>query len=401
MKATITIEVGAPTTPEGETLYLAGTINHWKEKDPAFAFKQVAPGEFRLELEVPKGALLEYKLNRGHWTTVEVDEDGAENENRRLTVFGTTTIRIEVPHWRDQASPTPADTKRARDTDVTVLGPFPIPSLGRDRYVSVYLPPNYHDEPDRRFPVLYMWDGQNLFDPATAFNMEWAVDETCDRMIKAGEMEPVIVVGVYNGGEHRLSELSPWRDARLGAMGEGHAFFRWVTGWLKSFIDTEYRTLSDPANTGVAGSSMGGLAALYCAYRYPLVFGRVAALSPAFWFARSQIFRYVASRPRPEGAKIYLDCGEKETARVHPKRNFYRVAASMVDLLRQQGFKDERDLRWVSDPRGTHSEYFWAHRIGPAIAWLWPGNGMPLDKSPESVLIEMEALESAYIENLA
>lgn len=379
-KCRITIEVYAKTTPPKSRVYLVSTLNDWRTDDPAYQFTEVEPGHWRLEVEVGRGALLEYKITRGTWRTVEVDEQGQELENRRLTVFGTTTVRIDVPHWRDQASE--RRPLRRRKTDVRISGPFPIPVLGREREVAVYLPPNYLSEPDRRFPVLYMFDGQNLFDPATAFNVDWQVDLTCDRLIRAGEIAPVIVVGIYNGGEKRLSEQSPWKDGRLDAMGEGHAFLRWVVGGLKDHIDSKYRTLSEPAHTGVAGSSMGGLTALYAGYRYPLVFGRVAALSPAFWFARGQIFRYVAAQTRPPAAKVYLDCGERETARVHPKRDFYKVAHSMVDLLRLQGFEDDRDLLWVSDPQGVHSEACWARRLGPALKFLFPGDGKPLQTPP-------------------
>lgn len=375
-KCRITFEVYAKTTPPKSRLYLASTLNDWRTDDPDYKLEEVEPGHWRLEIEVIRGELLEYKLTRGTWRTVEVNEQGQEGENRRLQVFGTTTVRVDVPHWKDQASERrPA---RRRKTDVRVLGPFSIPVLDREREVVVYLPPNYASEPDRRFPVLYMFDGQNLFDPATAFNVDWQVDLTCDKLIRAGEIAPVIVVGIYNGGDKRLSEQSPWRDARFDALGEGHAFLRWVVGGLKDHVDSKYRTLTAPEHTGVAGSSMGGLTALYAAFRFPLVFGRAAALSPAFWFARGQIFRYVAAQQRPVGAKIYLDCGEKETARVHPKRDFYKVAHSMVDLLRLQGFRDHEDLLWVSDPQGVHSEACWARRMGGALKFLFPGDGTPL-----------------------
>jgi predicted alpha/beta superfamily hydrolase len=296
-----------------------------------------------------------------------------ELENRKLTVFGATSLRLDVPHWRDQASARRPARRRA--TDVAIVGPIAIPALDREREVAVYLPPGYHTEPNRRYPVLYMFDGQNLFDPGTAFNQEWAVDDVCERLIRAGRLAPLIVVGIYNGEAKRTSELSPWKDARLDAMGEGHAFMRWIVSDLKDHVDTHYRTLTGPEHTGLAGSSMGGLAALFGVYRYPLVFGRVAALSPAFWFARSQIFRYVATMPPPLQARVYMDCGELETTRVHPKRDFYRVAASMVDLLELQGFKREESMRWVSDPHGTHSEADWARRLGPALEWLFPGPG--------------------------
>jgi predicted alpha/beta superfamily hydrolase len=377
IKSQITLEVLAPTTPVGEKLYMAGSLNAWKVGDAKYAFTQVEPGKYRLVLDLSRGTLLEYKLNRGNWTSVEVDAKGQENDNRRLAVFGSTSVIIEIPHWRDQAC-VPTST-RTRKTDVRMLPKFKIAALGgRERDVVIYLPPNYELEPNRRFPVMYLFDGQNLFDPATAFNLEWKVDETCDRLIATGAIQPMIVVGIYNGGEHRLSEQSPWRDMRLNATGEGHGFMRWIASSLKSYIDTEFRTLTGAEHTGIGGSSLGGLTSLFAIYRYPLVFGRVAALSPAFWFARSQIFRYIASQPLPQGARVYLDCGEKETARVHPKRDFYKVAASMVELLKQQGFRDGEDLLWVSDPKGTHSEHHWARRLGPALEFLFPGDRRPM-----------------------
>ncbi|MEB3284771.1 MAG: alpha/beta hydrolase-fold protein [Candidatus Sericytochromatia bacterium] len=369
-KCRLTFEIKAPTTPPRARIYLASTQNDWRTDDPAARFEEIEAGRYRLVVELPRGTSLEYKITRGTWRTVEVDDRGQELENRRWMAVGDATISLEIPHWRDQASA--RKPTRHRKTDVSVIGPFAIPALDREREVVVYLPPGYHNEPNRRFPVMYMFDGQNLFDSATAFNQEWAVDETCDHLIRTGELAPLIVVGVYNGNEKRVSEQSPWKDNRLGADGDGHAFLRWVVGGLKDYIDTHYRTLTGPEDTGVGGSSMGGLTALYAAYRYPLVFGRVAALSPAFWFARSQIFRYIASSTAPPGARIYLDCGELETARVHPKRDFYRVAYSMVDLLTVQGFRLNDNLMWLSDPKGTHSEDCWARRLGPALRYLFP-----------------------------
>ncbi|MEB3221915.1 MAG: alpha/beta hydrolase-fold protein [Candidatus Sericytochromatia bacterium] len=372
-KCQITLEVHAPTTPARGRVYLASSLNDWRTDDPAMRFEEVEPGRYRLTLALARGTVVEYKVTRGTWRTVEVDDRGMELENRKLTVFGATSLRLDVPHWRDQASARRPARRRA--TDVAIVGPIAIPALDREREVAVYLPPGYHTEPNRRYPVLYMFDGQNLFDPGTAFNQEWAVDDVCERLIRAGRLAPLIVVGIYNGEAKRTSELSPWKDARLDAMGEGHAFMRWIVSDLKDHVDTHYRTLTGPEHTGLAGSSMGGLAALFGVYRYPLVFGRVAALSPAFWFARSQIFRYVATMPPPLQARVYMDCGELETTRVHPKRDFYRVAASMVDLLELQGFKREESMRWVSDPHGTHSEADWARRLGPALEWLFPGPG--------------------------
>lgn len=251
------------------------------------------------------------------------------------------------------------------------LGVFDIPALGRKRRVDVYLPLGYERSWHQRYPVLYMWDGQNLFEPHRAFAGAWRVGASLDLLTAAGELPPLIVVGIDNGGADRLNEQSPWADERFGARGEGETFLRWVTDDLKPTIDRVLRTKPGAAHTAVAGSSMGGLTSLYALYHAPQVFGRAAVFSPSLHFARSAVFDYVRRTPRPEGGRLYLDVGGMEVGRHDRSRPFAEHARRMDELLRAQGWRHREDYFWLYDSKGAHSEECWAQRFPAAMRFLW------------------------------
>ena len=175
---------------------------------------------------------------------------------------------------------------------------FFMPQLGRHRRVWLYLPTDYARQPRRRYPVLYLHDGQNVFDAATAYAGEWGVDETLNRLRASGQ-DPTgcIVVAVDNGGRYRGDEYIPWANPRLKIGGQGAAYVDFLTFTLKPYIDQHYRTRPDAAHTGIAGSSLGGLISVYAALRYPAVFGCVGAFSPAFWVCNDSLRAYVRQHP--------------------------------------------------------------------------------------------------------
>jgi predicted alpha/beta superfamily hydrolase len=215
--------------------------------------------------------------------------------------------------------------------------------------------------------VLYMHDGQNLFDPATAFvrGQHWRLGEMADMLIAEGRVEPLIIVGVNHTGTGRIEEYTPTRDPRLGG-GLGKAYGRLLTEELKPFIDGRYRTLSDRQHTGLGGSSLGGLSTLFLGLRHADVFSRLAVLSPSVWWGRRALLRYVAkARPKPE-TRIWLDIGSAEG----------RVAITDVRRLREAlvaaGWRDHHDLRYVEVAGGTHSEAAWADRAGNVLEYLFP-----------------------------
>lgn len=251
------------------------------------------------------------------------------------------------------------------------LGEFEITALGRRRRVDIYLPLGYDRSRTMRYPVMYMWDGQNLFEPHRSFSGAWRIGASLDLLVAAGELPPTIVVAIDHGGPERISEQSPWKDERFKGRGEGEAFLGWVTDHLKPTIDQVLRTRPEAAYTAVAGSSMGGLTSLYALYHAPHVFGRAAAFSPSLHIAKGAIFDFVRSKGRPEGTRLYLDVGAREIGRPERSRPITEAARRLDALFRSQGWQPGHDYKWLLDPRGTHSESCWSARFPRAMRFLW------------------------------
>jgi len=246
---------------------------------------------------------------------------------------GAATYPGGVAAWRDSAAaPQPAGPKRSTASpSVSILGDsVAIPQLGRTRRVWLYLPPGYATS-TARYPVLYLHDGQNVFDAATSFAGEWGVDETLDSLHARGG-RGAIVVAVDNGGPHRLDEYDPWKSAnpQLGG-GEGDAYVEFLVRTLKPYVDRHYRTQPDPDHTAILGSSLGGLISLYAALKYPDVFGRAGVFSCACWIAKPQLLAY-ARRPRPSrsATRFYFVSGAHETADDEPARDQRDVAGTLA-----------------------------------------------------------------------
>ena len=235
------------------------------------------------------------------------------------------------------------------------------PELDNTRTVEVYLPPSYRTS-GRHYPVVYMHDGQNLFDARASFAGEWQVDETMERL--AGEGIEAIVVAIPNMGPKRLDEYSPFQDARHGG-GLGEAYLSFIIDTLKPRVDRRYRTTPTREHTGIVGSSMGGLISLYAFLRHPQVFGFAGAMSPSLWFAGRALLEFARQAPRWTG-RLYLDAGTEEGART---LNDARTAAR---LLRRQAVRSRGHVLYVEDPGGRHEEAAWASRFEYAVRFLLP-----------------------------
>ncbi len=235
------------------------------------------------------------------------------------------------------------------------------------RCVLVYLPECYEREPDRRFPVFYLHDGQNLFDGRTSYvaGRTWEAGSTADRLTNAGEIEPVILVGIANTGLRRMAEYTPTRDPKMGG-GEGALYGRLVTEELKPFVDRTYRTRPDTSDTALGGSSLGGLISLYLGLTCPGVFGKLAVMSPSIWWDHRAIISTVnQANPKPT-LKIWLDMGTCEGARhVRDTEHLHR-------LLIRLGWRDGDDLRYVEVENAIHDEAAWAARFEQVLRFLFP-----------------------------
>ncbi len=235
------------------------------------------------------------------------------------------------------------------------------------RTVSVYLPPQYESEPDRRFPVFYLHDGQNLFDPTTSYipGHTWRANQTADRLNASNQAEPLILVGVANTGLRRMAEYTPTRDYRMGG-GEGHRYGRLLVEELKPWIDRTFRTRPEAAKTGLGGSSLGGLITLYLGLRYPNVFTRLAVISPSLWWDQRSIFSFVAAaRPKPP-LRIWLDIGTAEGLR------HVRDTEFLERRLMMQGWVPGDDLELMKARDALHTEDAWADRFDQVLNFLFP-----------------------------
>ncbi|MBV9266241.1 MAG: alpha/beta hydrolase [Acidobacteriaceae bacterium] len=262
------------------------------------------------------------------------------------------------------------DRRRAhREGRLHVHARFPSKFLSTRRDLIVYVPPGYA-QAKTRHPVLYLQDGQNLFDPATAFGgQDWRADITADEMVERGEIEPPILVGIYNTGERRISEYTPTRDNRRRRGGKADRYAEMLVREIKPFVDHEYRTLKAATHTAVGGSSLGGLVSLIAVLEYPRVFGRGAILSPSVWWDNRSVLRIIEryrSKLRPS---LWLDVGTCEGD----------SPAQIVDDLRAlrqtlvaRGWRDPETLAYYEIQGGTHSEAAWSARFGAVLAWLFP-----------------------------
>lgn len=237
--------------------------------------------------------------------------------------------------------------------------------LEHDRTVIVSLPPGYAADPNRRYPVLYLHDGQNVFDKATSVGEEWRVDESAQGMMTAGEIEPLIIVGIYNSGEHRIDEYAPTAVANRGG-GKAALYGRMLFEELKPLIDREYRTRPDPASTGVGGSSLGGLLTLFLAAEHRGAIGRLAVHSPSVWWDDRMILGRIGGMPHDPPMRIWLDCGTNEGDETTAN------ARALRDALLARGWRLDEDLRYVEAAGAAHDEKSWAQRVAPMLRFLFP-----------------------------
>jgi predicted alpha/beta superfamily hydrolase len=254
--------------------------------------------------------------------------------------------------------------RRVRTRALETVRDVRSPQLGNTHHVTVYLPPSY-DGSNRRYPVVYMQDGQNLFERSTSYAGDWGLVDRLDALAASG-LE-AIVAGIWNSPQERLNEYSPFRDAKHGG-GAGDRYLSFVVDTLKPLVDARFQTETAPRATGIGGSSMGGLISAYGLFARSETFGFAAIQSPSVWFADGALLEFVASAPRPRGP-IYLDVGRKEGDRE------LADVRRLRELLVAKNYHDGADLMYDEDGEGEHNEAAWGRRFPRALAFLLSRSG--------------------------
>jgi predicted alpha/beta superfamily hydrolase len=250
----------------------------------------------------------------------------------------------------------------ANGTFVSVTN-FWSPQLSNGRTLLVYLPPSYTQNSLKRYPVIYMHDGQNLFNAQTsAFGTEWQVDENINALVGSGQMDEVIVVGAYNTA-NRIWEYTPCCDADYGG-GGANQYERFLIDTMKPFVDANFRTLPSPANTAIMGSSLGGLLSFYIARRNPTVFGKAGCMSSSFWWNNEALTGEVQQSTAHVPVKFYLDAGTSNDG--------LPQTTTMDQALLADGYVQGADLDFVTAQGGSHNEASWAARVAVPLKWLFP-----------------------------
>jgi predicted alpha/beta superfamily hydrolase len=253
---------------------------------------------------------------------------------------------------------------QGRNGTLVKISNFSSPQLGNTRTLRIHLPPSYSLNPLKRYPVLYMHDGQNLFEAATAFGgVEWRVDETANSLMNNGQMDEVIVVGVDNGGANRIYEYTPCCDPQYGG-GGADVYERFLKETLKPYIDQNYRTLPSNKNTAIMGSSLGGLVSTYIARRNPGVFSKSGGLSSSFWWNGQALTKQVEVATGKVLVNFYIDAGTSSDGLTETTR--------MRDALTVDGYVQGKDLYYYVAQGAGHNEASWAARLSIPLTYLFP-----------------------------
>ena len=273
--------------------------------------------------------------------------------NRRYALAALPALALCMPSAAQCAS--------TAQPNVQVLAErLAMPGLNRERGLRLYLPPSYAAAPDRRYPVVYLHDAQNLFDDATAFAGEWGVDETLDALARSTGFE-AIVVGIDHGDALRTQEMLPTPHPPRFPIAEGDAYVDFIVRTVKPWIDARYRTRSDAASTAIGGASIAAVISQHALLRHPGVFGKALLFSPAYWVAPS-LYDAAARQPLPRSTRVVLYAGTQED-----DGEMLPLTERMHALLARQ----DSTTTLHTAPGARHNEAAWRAAFEPALRWLF------------------------------
>ena len=359
-KQSLTLELTTPID-DRRPVYVVGNFNNWVTEQTRFQMRRVANGRFMFtfpsELTLPHH--LEYKYVRGGWENKELDSFGNSTNNRVLE-NPQGVINDFVARWSNYGLTfTPSFLPKIHVVSEALYSP----ELKKSRRVVALLPHDYAKQTEKRYPVLYLQDAQNLFDDKAPFG-NWGIDKKLAVLAERG-MGDLIIIAIDHGGETRINEfLPPTKNEKLGHS-DGRKYVKFLAKTLKPHVDTQFRTLTDRLHTGVGGSSMGGLVSIYAGLIHPEVFGRLMIFSPSLWAVQNAPFAAIRFF-KPIPTKIYAYAGGKEGANVIPNvKNFQKA-------IQSQGFDNTKiGFKLALDPQGLHNERRWGEEFPKAVEWLF------------------------------
>lgn len=343
---TVRIIVNDVATKKLDDIYIAGDFNNWNPHDDVYKMKLFGATRKVYVLKDVAPGTYNFKFTRGSWEKVETSAKGEDIENHTVEVSADTSMTFFVAGWKDDFPDKPKPNTASAQVQIMDTAFF-IPQLNRTRKIWVYLPKNYNLLKSKYFPVLYMQDGQNLFNEQTAFSGEWGVDECLDTLQKQLNKD-CIVVGIDNGGDKRMNEYNPYDDKKFGK-GEGDLYLDFIAQTLKPFIDNRFRTQKDRQHTFIAGSSMGGLISMYAIKKYPDVFGSAGVFSPSFWIA-PQLYTDLENTKWKDVHTVFFYAGKKEGDDMVPD------LMNIKKLLESTKYFNTTELIF---PLGQHKEEYW------------------------------------------
>lgn len=368
---------------DARSIYITGNFNGWKPKDPDFELQREDANNFFVEIKddiLPEK--IEYKYTKGGWENVELDQDGNITPNRKVDKSATET-QDTVAKWRLNWGP----FKKEFFPIVEVISEkFYIPQLDRYRKVWALLPFDYYTS-EKSYPVLYLQDAQNLFNENSEFG-NWEIDKKLSILAEYGRGD-VIVIAVDHGSEDRIKEYIFDNDS-VAKGSEGKKYIRFITDTLKPFVDQKYRTKKDRENTGIGGSSLGGLISIYSGFLYPEVYSKLMIFSPSLWVEPQNNFPMVNFRT-PYKIKIYLYGGELEGSKMVRRIHVFE------EYLQQWEHKKffDFEFRTSINPDGTHNEFYWSQEFPKAVEWLYYNN----EENPAEVTPQLQSEDYNYEAN--
>lgn len=363
----IRVKLASPL-PLDRNIFISGTFNQWGLGSKAWPMSILPDGSYAARLPVWVRGHYEFKLHLGEW--------GSEATTARGSVLGNFSANFSdrrpifdcnVNGWLGVVAWPKVDS--TAPTGVSIFSDnMRMPQLNRSRRIWVYLPPSY-GQPNKRFPVIYMQDGQNIFDKATSFAGEWGVDETLNRLAMAGDAG-AIVIAIDNGGRTREDEFHPI-NPDTGRPGQADAYLNFIISTLKPLIDSVFSTKSDRLNTAIMGASSGGTLALYGALKHPDIFGKAAMFSTPLWLAPRFDEMVANVNAYRAGTKLWFVCGATERTGQSPAGIFARDQPALIDALVAAGFSATTQLNATIDRDGQHNEQFWGRTFEDAYKWLF------------------------------